>query len=341
MSAPGRAWARMPSGLSSAPMAAPATAQAFEQLAAPLRRGLGLHCYLMLGSLHEAEDLVQETLLRAWRSFERFDGRAFRAWLYRIATHACLDALERRAQAQRLLPDQLGPASTSLQPGAPAAEVAWLEPYPDARLEEVADGALTPEGRTAAREAVRLAFVAALQALPPRQRAALMLCEVLGWTAAEAAELLESSTASVTSALQRARETMARGRAPGSPPAAPAQARLLERYLRAWESHDAEGLAALLKEDATVVMPFWREWYRGRDTIRAFFAAQWRTCGGLELVPVGASGQPGFGVYQRGPAGRFEAHSLQVLTVEGEAVSSLAVFVVPGMLADFGLPAFR
>src|SRR5712664_3295155 len=159
--------------------------QAFERLSEPLRREIKLHCYRMLGSLHEAEDLVQETWLRAWRSFDSFEGGSFRAWLYRIATNACLNALASRKHVQRLLPDQLGPATVQMPDGAPATDVVWLEPYPDSYLKEIADDAPNPGARYASPEAVQLAFVAAIQQLPPRQRAAILLCDVLGWAAAE------------------------------------------------------------------------------------------------------------------------------------------------------------
>ena len=317
--------------------------QTFEQRAEPFRREIRVHCYRMMGSLHEAEDLVQETYLRAWRHFDSFEGGSFRAWLYRIATNACLNALESRKQhAQRLLPDQLGPASATMQAGAPATDVAWLEPYPDSSLEGIEDAAPTPESRYSSRESVQLAFVAAIQQLPPRQRAALMLCDVLGWAAAEAATLLGSSTASVNSALQRARETLSRRYADGRPPEAPRptpeQQELLGRYLQAWEAHDADRLGVLLKEDASVVMPPWAQWYRGRETIRSFFAAQWKTCGGLRLVPTAANGQPAFAVYERGADGRFAAHSVHVLTLAQDAISAMVLFVEPRLVPAFGLP---
>jgi RNA polymerase sigma-70 factor, ECF subfamily len=201
------------------------TNQAFVRLAEPLRRELKLHCYRMLGSLHEAEDALQETYLRAWRSFDSFDGRgSFRAWLYRIATNVCLDALASRKHVQRLLPDQRAPATAEMPDGTPATDVAWLDPYPDSDLEGIADDAPNPETRYTSRQAVQLAFVAVIQQLPPRQRAVLLLCDVLGWSAAEAATLLGGSTASVNSALQRSRETLATlppwptaGRTPAEP----------------------------------------------------------------------------------------------------------------------------
>jgi len=319
----------------------PATAShAFERLAEPFRRELQVHCYRLLGSLHEAEDLVQETYLRAWRTFDRFEGDAVRAWLYRIATNACLNALERRERAPRLLPDQLGPASGRVPLGAPATDLAWLEPHPD--LDGAADAAPGPEARYSSREAVRLAFVATLQELPPRQRAVLMLCDVLGWAAGEAAVLLDASTASVTSALQRARETLSRrfpnGQRPAEQPPSEAQQRLLQRYLQAWEAHDADGLGALLKEDASLLMPPWRQWYRGREAIRSFFQERWTTCAGLRLVPTRANAQPAFAVYQQGADGRFAAHSLQVLALEGGEIATLTLFLEPGLVPAFGLP---
>ncbi len=269
--------------------------QAFERLAEPFRREMKLHCYRMLGSLHEAEDAVQETYLRAWRSFSSFEAsssdelRSFRAWLYRIATNACLNALEGRKHQQRYLPDQLGPAGPPKLEGAPALDVPWLEPYPDANLEGFADAAPNPEARYSARESVQLAFVAAIQQLPPRQRAALMLCDVLGWASAEAATLLGGSTASINSALQRARERLSHRYSDRRPPfeskPTRSQQKLLGRYLQAWEGHDIDGFLAVLKEDATVVMPPWLQWFFGRETIGTFFTAAWKTCGGLHLVP--------------------------------------------------------
>ncbi len=322
-------------------MAAAQPSQTFERIAEPLRRQLHLHCYRMLGSLHEAEDLVQETYLRAWRSFDTFEGGSFRAWLYRIATNACLNALESRKHSQRLLPDQLGPANETMPPGAPATDVAWLEPYPDSELERIADASPTPEARYTSREAVQLAFIAALQQLPPRQRAALMLCDVLGWTAVEAATLLDSSTASVNSALQRARETLSKrypnGRPPQAPSPSPEQQKLLGRYLQSWEGHDLDGFGALLKQDATVIMPPWLQWYAGRETIQAFFGASWKSCGGLRLVPTAANGQPAFAVYERGADGRFNAHSIHVLTLERDLVSTMTLFVEPRLFQAFGL----
>ena len=325
--------------------------QAFERLAEPFRREIKLHCYRMLGSLHEAEDAVQETYLRAWRSFSSFDAGSsdepgsFRAWLYRIATNACLNALEGRKHQQRYLPDQLGPARPPKLEGGPALDVPWLEPYPDANLEGFADAAPNPEARYTARESVQLAFVAAIQQLPPRQRAALMLCDVLGWASAEAASLLDASTASINSALQRARQTLSDRYSDRRPPlesrTTPAQQQLLGRYLQAWEGHNVDGFVALLKADATAVMPPWLQWFMGREVIGTFFAAAWKTCAGLHLVPTSANGQPAFAIYEFSSADkRWNAHSIHVLTLESDAISAITLFLDSGLFHEFGLPQF-
>src|SRR5438309_8792200 len=292
--------------------------RAFERLAEPLRREIKVHCYRMLGSLHEAEDAVQETHLRAWRSFETFGGGSFRAWLYKIATNVSLDALASRKHVQRLLPDQRGPATAEMPDGTPATDVAWLEPYPDSHLEGIADDAPNPEARYTSREAVKLAFVAAIQQLPPRQRAVLLLCDVLGWASNEAATLLGGSTASINSALQRARETLAKRYPEGRPQAAPkpdpAQQRLLGRYMRAWEGLDLDNFVALLKEDATYTMPPLPQWYAGREAIRCFFAWAWKAYDGYRLIPTAANGQPAFAAYSRKSADApWTAHSVHVL----------------------------
>lgn len=322
-------------------------APSFEQLAEPFRRELKVHCYRMLGSLNEAEDLVQETFLRAWRNFERFDGRgSFRGWLYRIATNACLDALAKRKQARRVLPDQRGPSTTEMPNGAAVTDVVWLDPYPDAELANIADGAPGPEARFSSRQSVQLAFVAAIQQLPPRQRAVLMLCDVLGWSAAEAAKLLETSTASVNSALQRSRGTLARRYPQGEPDAAPAQTRsqqaLLGRYMRAWEELDVGEFVALLKDDATYTMPPLPQWYAGRDAIGAFFDWAWTLYDGFRMVATAANGQPAFAAYSRArPDEPWSAHSIQVLALEGDAISEITLFAKPTgprLFPAFGLP---
>jgi RNA polymerase sigma-70 factor, ECF subfamily len=322
------------------------SSQAFERLAEPLRREIKLHCYRMLGSLHEADDLVQETYLRAWRSFDSFADGSFRAWLYRIATNACLNALASRKSVQRFLPDQQAPATAQMPDGKPAADVAWLEPYPDSNLEGIADQAPNPEARYASREAVQLAFVAAIQLLPPRQRAVLLLCDVMEWSAAETAHLLGGSVASVNSALQRARETLAKHFPNDRPPVAaapnPAQQKLLGRYLRAWEALDVDGFVALLKEEATYTMPPLPQWYAGREAIRTFFAWAWKAYSGYRLMPTMANRQPAFAAYARkGADTLWTAHSIHVLTLEHDMIATLTLFVKPDgprLFQAFGLP---
>jgi RNA polymerase sigma-70 factor (ECF subfamily) len=319
----------------------------FERLAEPYRREIKLHCYRMLGSLHEAEDLVQETYLRAWRSFRSFDpGSSFRAWLYKIATNACLNALASRKRLQRWLPDHRAPSTTQMPDGKPAADVAWLEPYPDAELAGVADEAPNPEARYAADESVQLAFVATIQYLPPRQRAVLLLCDVLGWAATEAATLLGGSTASINSALQRARDTLAkrysaRGSSLDSEPDS-AQKELLGRYLKAWEGLDLNNLVTLLKEDATYTMPPLPQWYAGREAIRAFFEWAFKLYADFRLLPIKANRQPAFAAYSRARAGApWTAHSIQVLTLDVGSISRLTLFAKPDSLRlfeAFGLP---
>jgi RNA polymerase sigma-70 factor, ECF subfamily len=323
------------------------SSESFERLAAPYRRELKLHCYRMLGSVHEAEDLVQETYLRAWRGFDGFDGiGSFRAWLYRIATNACLNAIASRKSAKRLLPDQHSPATVQMPDGKPAHDVVWLEPFPDSSLERIADEAPNPEVRYASGEAVRLAFIAAIQRLPPRQRAVLLLCDVLGWSAAETASLLDGSTASINSALQRARETLSKHyvsgpRAAATPPT-PAQTELLGRYLRAWEGLDVGKFVALLKEDATYTMPPLPQWYSGREAIRTFFDWAWKSYSGYRLIPTVANGQAAFAVYARkGTESQWTAHSIHVLELEESSISRLTLFLTlrePDLFRAFGLP---
>ncbi len=276
---------------------------AFQAAAESLRHQLQVHCYRMLGSLHEAEDLVQETFLRAWRARERFEARtSFRNWLYRIATNACLNAIAQRKTPQRVWPDAYGPPADGPLQGNPATEVAWLEPYPDAALHDVADSAPGPDARYELQESVQLAFIAAIQQLPARQRAVLLLRDVLGWSAAETGQLLDSSVASVNSALQRARATLEREMSSEPVPTPEADERdLLERYVRTWESYDMDAFAALLREDAVLRMPPWRQWYLGRQAIRDFFVwiRQHRELAAWRLVRTGANGQPAFAHYAR------------------------------------------
>lgn len=334
----------MPDASPASPGDSTGSALDFEQRVKPFRREIKVHCYRMLGSVHEAEDGLQETLIRAWRSFGQYEeAGSLRAWLYRIATNVCLSALAARKSAQRWLPDQMGPASSSAQIGAADSDAPWLEPLPDGDAADLADEAPNPESRLASRQAVRLAFVAAIQQLPPRQRAALLLCDVLGWTAAEAASLLEGTVASINSGLQRARETLDRrcseGLRAASPRPGPQAQALLDRYCRAWEHHDAAQFVALLKEDATVTMPPWPQWFVGRELVRDFFAKAWAHCGGLRLIPTSANGQPAFAAYaKQGPDGPWAANAIHVLTLDAQGISALTLFVEPRLFELFGLP---
>jgi RNA polymerase sigma-70 factor, ECF subfamily len=321
--------------------------ETFERQAEPLRRELRLHCYRMLGSPQEAEDLVQETYLRAWRSLDSFEGRSpLRAWLYRIATNACLNALASRKDAHRLLPEQHSPPSEQMPTGDPPTDITWLAPYPDSLLTAVADQAPNPAARYEIRESVELAFLALIQELPPRQRAALLLCDVLGWSVAETASLLGGSSTSINSVLQRARATLSErypeGRSRGGSAPDQSQRMLLDRYVHAWESTDLDGLVSLLKDDATYEMPPWKQWYRGRESIRTFFSKVWRAYGGFRLTATGANCQPAFALYTCKPGdATFRAHSLQILEIRGGAIAALAMYVKPlgpALFADFGLP---
>ncbi len=317
---------------------------AFADLTEPYRREIQLHCYRMLGSLYDAEDQVQETFLRAWRGLDRFEGRSsFRNWLYRIATNVCLNALARRHDPSRVLPETLGPSAERPPEGAPSVEIAWLEPYPDALIEGIADAAPGPEARYEQQEAVQLAFIAAIQYLPPRQRAALLLRDVLGWSAAETASMLDASVASTNSALQRARATLhtrlPQGRADAQPASDDRQRALLDRYVRAWERADLDGFAALLREDAVFSMPPWPQWYRGRATIRDFFTWSWQVTGGrFRLIPAAANGQPAFALYCHDPEGSdYQPHGIWLLTLDGEEITDLTAFFDPRLFAAFAL----
>ena len=297
-------------------------ASAFEQLVAPYRAGLRAHCYLMLGSLHDAEDAVQESLVRAWRSVGGLDERGFvRAWLYKIATNRCLTAIGQRGR--RELP-------VDVTPGTPATEISWLEPYPG----------ISPEERYLARESVELAFVAALQHLSAMQRAALILREVLGFSAAEVAGQLGTSTASVNSALQRARKAI------GS--AAPTQqsvlrdlgdaavAGIVTRWADAWQAGDVDAIVAMLAADARYSMPPLPAWYRGKDEIRAFLLrgplrSRWR------FLPTTANGQLAFGTYMWDDAGAYVPGGLDVLTLLDGRVAEIVAFLTAD-LTRFGLP---
>jgi RNA polymerase sigma-70 factor (ECF subfamily) len=321
---------------------APLSKADFAAAAETHRRALKLHCYRMLGSLHEAEDAVQETMLRAWRGFDDFEARAsIKNWLYRIATNVALNMVASRSKRGRMMPAQLGGPSTERPQGRPDAEALWVEPYPDSELESLPDPAAGPDARYELRESIRLAFITAIQQLPPRQRAALLLADVLGWSAIEVAAVLDASVASVNSALQRARAKLATldRDARQAPIADEHQRSLLERYVRAWESADLERFVALLKEDAVYSMPPWREWYKGRGSIGDFFGAVWPAYRGFRLAPVGANLQPAFALYSLGAEGRWNAHSLQLLSLDKDGIATLTMFMQP--LAQGLFPAFQ
>jgi RNA polymerase sigma-70 factor (ECF subfamily) len=316
----------------------------FRRLIEPHRRELQVHCYRMLGSAQDAEDVVQETFLRAWRGLDRFEGRSsLRGWLYRIATNACLNAIASRRSAQRLLPEAYGPPAEELPSGEPAPEVAWLEPYPDTALEGLADDAPGPDARYELRESVELAFVAAIQHLPARQRAVVLLRDVLGWSATETAQLLDASAAAVNSALQRARATLARRSGDRTVAARAPDARqevLLERYVEAWEGGDLDAFVSLLREDAVLSMPPVPEWYCGRDAIRSFLAWVWGEAGPGRLVRTAANGQPAFAHYGHCPRGEEQPlHAIQVLTPRDGTIAKLTFFLDRPLFAQFSLPA--
>ncbi|WJI41681.1 sigma-70 family RNA polymerase sigma factor [Mesorhizobium opportunistum] len=319
----------------------------FERLTMAHRRELKLHCYRMMGSLHEADDLVQETFLKAWRGRAQFGGRGSpRGWLYTIATNACLNAIKARATAHRILEEPARPPTEGRAAAGPAAELSWLEPYPDAELPDLADGEPGPDARYETREAVRLAFVAAIQLLPPRQRAALLLCDVLGWSAQETAQLLGGSTASVNSALQRARATLAKRYPTGRPVQRSQPSRdesvLLERYIRAWQAANLDGFIELLRDGATYHMPPWRDWYQGRPAIRGFFDTVWDNFAGYRAVATRANGQPAVAIYaRRHQEPEWRAQSLHVIEPADGGIASLTVYVGPlgpDLFAAFGLP---
>jgi RNA polymerase sigma-70 factor (ECF subfamily) len=305
------------------------TSPGLEQQLEQYRSELKAYCYRMLASPFEAEDAVQETFIRAWRGFERFEGRsALRSWLYRIATNVCLDMLgskERRAR-----PMDLGPAREPILENLNTLpEVTWIEPIPD------------PADVAVERETIRLAFVAALQHLPPRQRAALVLCEVLRWQASEVAELLDTSVASVNSALQRARATLAETDAGETREALDDAGRaLLERYVSAFERYDIEALTSLIREDAKQSMPPYDLWLRGRDDIFTWWLGPGIGCRGSRVIPAGfANGSPAFGQYKPSPDGGYEPWALQVLELSGGRIVELTFFLdTDAIFPLFGLP---
>jgi RNA polymerase sigma-70 factor (ECF subfamily) len=313
-------------------VAAKVSAEDFE----PYRRELTGYCYRMLGSVFEADDAVQETMVRAWRGIDSFEGRsALRSWLYRIATNVCLDQL--RGRQRRARPMEMGPAWTvDTFTGERLPEQAWVQPIPDDRV-------LAPDGDPAelaeARETIRLAFVTALQSLPARQRAVLILREVLRWQAAEVAELLDTTAASVNSALQRARATLA-AHGEGAPvePIAADQQELLARYVDAFERYDIESLVKLLREDAIMSMPPYNFWLSGPAEMGKWFLGPGIGCRGSRLVPVAANGGAAFGSYRADGEGGHVAFAIQVIETSGDRIVGHHNFVDPSLFPAFGLP---
>jgi RNA polymerase sigma-70 factor (ECF subfamily) len=301
------------------------------------RRELTAYCYRMLGSGFEAEDAVQETMVRAWKAFDQFEGRsALRSWLYRIATNVCLDML--RGPQRRARPMDLGPARSSDSPidgGLPAEY--WVQPIADGRVLP-ADG--DPAELAAARDSIRLAFVAALQHLPAKQRAVLILREVLKWHAAEVAELLDTSVASVNSALQRAKATMASSDLDSLPPSQidDEQQELLAKYMAAFERYDVDTLVSLLHEDAIQSMPPFEHWLRGAAEIGRWMLGQGIGCQGSRVLPIKGNGLDGIGTYRPDGPGRWKPWSIQLVEFSGGKIVALHSFIYPELFAEFGLP---
>jgi RNA polymerase sigma-70 factor (ECF subfamily) len=305
--------------------------------AAPFRAELIAHCYRMLGSVHDAEDLVQETYLRGWRAYEAFEERAaLRTWLYRIATTACLRALENRAR--RVLPAGLGDGSDDpdLDSYGDGTPYRWLEPLPDS---------LTPETAFTARHSIRLAVVTALQELPARQRAVLILRDVVQFRAAEVAELLDTTPAAVNSALQRARARLAEVAPSEDDVAEPEDTErreLLDRYCAAFETGDVAALTELLRADVRLEMPPLPVWFTGRDAVTRFLARRaFAHAGDVVMIPTAANGQPAVADYRRGAGGVMRAHAIHVLTPGPEGIGAITVFLEPRLFAAFGMPSTR
>jgi len=302
------------------------------------RRELSGYCYRMLGGTFETDDAVQETMVRAWRALDRFDGRSsLRTWLYRIATNVCLDLLNSRKR--RALPMDFGPASPPVVEslGAPRSEVTWIQPIPDG---EVLSGTADPAELAVQKDTVRLAFIAALQHLPARQRAVLILREVLRWSAAEVAELLDTTVASVNSALQRARATLATVDPAAGEHADPmddAQKNLLADYVKAFTSYDIDALVLLLRKDATASMPPFALWLAGRDDIAAWHLGPGHECRGSKLVALEVNGSPAFAAYKQSPDGHLP-FSIQVLDLAGDRIERITYFLDTSLFERFGLP---
>jgi RNA polymerase sigma-70 factor (TIGR02960 family) len=325
-----------------------ATNAEFETLTDPFRRELLAHCYRMLGSIQDAEDMVQEIYLRAWRAFDRFEGRSsLRVWMYTIATRTCLTALETRRR--RILPSDLGAPSHDARQSiaSPDPEVLWMQPIPDAL---VATSAGDPEARLNSQAGIRLAFIAALQSLSARQRAVLILRDVLSMHAAEVAEILDTSPVAVNSALVRARAQLKANRPSEDEFTEPVESELrgmLDRYVEAFEHADIDALVGLLRADVELEMPPTPTWFTGREAVAGFFAhrvlgqPRWQSGqgwsqGGWRLLPTRANGQPALAVYGCRDDGRYEAHGVHVLTFLGDRIARITVFNEPSLLPIFG-----
>lgn len=327
--------------------------QQFGELTEPYRRELQVHCYRILGSLHEAEDMVQETMLKAWKRLDTYEGRAsFRAWLYKIATNTCLDSLDQR-RSRRLLPLDVVPASDpniSILP--PMVEMTWLEPFPDEWLGNKA--ALNPEARYTDSESISLSFMTALQLLPPRQRAVLILCDVLDFSARETADVLDLTVSSVNSALHRARKTLSQKYQNPEPEGSPQLLTdersqwLLDHFVQAWEMADVDGLVALLKADATLAMPPSPSWYQGIEAIRRFIATtvfaddgmfSGKARGRWRFLPTRANASPAFAIYQRDEKNEYQAFGIHVLNFDVDELGQLISFIDPSLPTRFGLPS--
>ncbi|MBC6463931.1 sigma-70 family RNA polymerase sigma factor [Actinomadura alba] len=322
---------------------------AFAALVERHRGELRVHCYRMLGSFDEAEDLVQETFLRAWKNLRGFEGRStLRAWLYRIATNACLDVLDGRAR--RVLPHHLTPPSDPSVGLPPRTDIPWLQPFPDRLWEPVEPSEAQPDSAVVAKETIELAFLAAIQHLPPRQRAVLILRDVLGWPAKETAALLESSVASVNSALQRARTTLKEHlperRLDWAPSAEPTEREraVLRRYMDAMERADLAAVADLLAEDVRTTMPPWPMWFQGRDAVVAALAASWNAdspgyVGRFRMVPTRANLRPAVAAYVRGHGDRdHRAFAISVLRIEDDRIAEATAFHDLSLFPAFALP---
>jgi RNA polymerase sigma-70 factor, ECF subfamily len=315
--------------------------QAFRALVEPLARELHAYVYRMLGGFHDADDALQEARLKAWRALATYEPRAsFRAWMYRIVTNACLDIL--KARARRVMPQDVSPA---VQPGppttAPRADILWIEPYPDALLPEVHG----PEQRLRQREGIRLAFVRVVQVLPPRQRAALILHDVLDWSVAEVAAMLDTSDAAINSALQRARATIARPHEDAAPPLAARHEEAVARFVHAWESGNFDDFVELLARDAVMSMPPWEYWLEGKDAVMATMLSSgtWDgepRPGRYRIIPAPMNGEPGGLAYVLGPDGRYHPVCLTVLSFAADGlIAELTTFVLPEHFAEWGFPA--